>query len=175
MPKKLHALLALTVSLATAFGCKREAPAVVTPEPAPAAPTAQPAPSPPTPAPGSQPNEAQVPSGPRAEHGESDFALVAELTAGAPASLSVELRGAGGYHVNEQYPIAIDLDVRNGSAQKTNLRRADAAEYTQERARFVVPVTAQGPGTTVRGRVRFAVCSAENCVPKSQNFAVALP
>ena len=100
--------------------------------------------------------------------------MLTELEDGTPARALV-LRGAGGYHVNEQYPIAIDLDVRNGSAQKTNLRRADAAEYTQERARFVVPVTAQGPGTTVRGRVRFAVCSAENCVPKSQNFAVALP
>jgi len=174
MPTKTLSVLVLTVSLAMATGCKRETPATVAPTPGAA--TAAPAtPDPGTPAPGTHPNEDQVPSGPRAQHGESDFALVAELEAGTPGTLSVELRGAGGYHVNEQYPIAVDLDVRNGTIEKPNLRRADATEYTQERARFRVPVTAQGPGTTVRGRVRFAVCSAENCVPKTQNFAVALP
>ncbi len=174
MPTKTLSLLALTVSLAAGFGCKREAPSTGAQGPAEPTATATPEPTPPPP-PGTHPNEDQTPSGPRAEHGESDFALVAELAAGTPGTLSVEIRGAGGYHVNEQYPIAVDLDVRNGATAKPNLRRADAVEYTQERARFRVPVTAQGPGTTVRGRVRFAVCSAENCVPKTQNFAVALP
>ena len=89
-------------------------------------------------------------------------------------SLAVELRGAGHFHVNEQYPVVLELDVRDGSTEKPSLRRADAAEYTQAVARFTVPVVRAGARTVVLGRMRFAVCSAENCVPESRNFAVAI-
>ena len=64
--------------------------------------------------------------------------------------------------------------MRDGSTEKPSLRRADAAEYTQAVARFAVPVQRAGARTVVLGRMRFAVCSAENCVPETRNFAVAI-
>lgn len=120
---------------------------------------------------------APAPDGPRAVLTDPRYRLVAELTDGTgenPAMLNVELRGAEGYHVNDLYPIALDLDVRNGQAPKPTMRRADAAEFSQAVARFTTPVQNAGPGTEVTGRLRFAVCTAENCVPETRNFAVAL-
>ena len=154
------------------LGCNRSAPPAVAPEPAapPVAPVAV-APTPP-------PAAVAEASGPRAEIAEPSFVLTAALTPGAspaaPASLAVELRGAGHFHVNELYPVSLELEVRDGSTEKPSLRRADAAEYTQALARFAVPVQRAGARTVVLGRMRFAVCSAENCVPESRNFAVAI-
>ncbi|MBL8600726.1 MAG: hypothetical protein JNK72_02280 [Myxococcales bacterium] len=169
-------LFAVLGASMAALGCQRGENATPTPavRPEPATPPAAP---PSAPAANAAPGDELQPSGPRAELRETTFLLTAAVTpgaAGAPASLAIELHGAGGYHVNELYPIAVDLDLRNATTPKTNLRRADAAEYAQSGARFAVPITSTGAGTTVRGRVRFAVCSAENCVPETRNFAVAL-
>ena len=166
--------VAACLGLLLSLGCERAASPPVTPEP----PAVAPPVSPPAPAPAVAAPAAADASGPRAEISEPSFVLTAALTAGAtpaaPASLAVELRGAGHFHVNEQYPVVLELDVRDGSTEKPSLRRADAAEYTQAVARFTVPVVRAGARTVVLGRMRFAVCSAENCVPESRNFAVAI-
>lgn len=160
-----------SVVLALAIGCNRS-----TPPPAPA-PADAPEPATPPPPPPPSPTTAEA-SGPRQEITEPSFVLTAALTPGAsaaaPASLAVELRGAGHFHVNELYPTSLELDVRDGSTEKPSLRRADAAEHTQAVARFVAPVQRAGARTTVLGRLRFAVCSAENCVPETRSFAVAV-
>lgn len=165
--------VAACLGLLLSLGCERAPSPSVTPEP----PAVAPPVNPPTPTPAVAAPSAEA-SGPRAEISEPSFVLTAALTAGAtpaaPANLAVELRGAGHFHVNEQYPVVLELDVRDGSTEKPSLRRADAAEYTQAVARFTVPVTRAGARTVVLGRMRFAVCSAENCVPESRNFAVAI-
>ena len=165
--------VAASVGLVMLLGCNRSAPAPVAPEPPALAPAT---PATPPPAPPSAPSAEA--SGPRAEISEPSFVLTAALAPGAtpaaPAALTVELRGAGHFHVNELYPVNLELDVRDGSTEKPSLRRADAAEYTQAVARFAVPVQRAGARTVVLGRMRFAVCSAENCVPESRNFAVAI-
>ena len=162
------------LGLVMLLGCNRATPPAVAPE-APA--VAAPATPTPPPIPVVAPAAAAA-SGPRAEFTEPSFVLTAALTAGAaaadPATLAVELRGNGHFHVNDQYPVSLELDVRDGSTAKPSLRRADAAEYTQGLARFAVPVQRAGARTVVLGRLRFAVCSAENCVPESRNFAVAI-
>ncbi len=156
----------------SAAGCKNDPPAPPAP-PVVATPT-PPAPAAPTPP---APIAAQ-PSGPRSEMADPRYKLVVELAPGAaaadPASFSLELRGQGGYHVNDQYPIAIDLSPERASAEKTALRRADAAEITQAVARFNTPVRASGEHPTVRGRVRFAVCTEAQCAFETREFAVAL-
>lgn len=157
----------------SAAGCKNDPPAP--PAPPPAAPTpAAPTPAAPTPA---APIAAQ-PSGPRAEIADARYKLVVELAQGAaatdPARFTLELRGQGGYHVNDQYPIAIDLSPERANAEKTALRRPDAAEMSQAVARFNVPVRAAGEHPTVRGRVRFAVCTEAQCAFETREFAVAL-
>ncbi len=163
--------LIASLGLVLALGCNRTPPPAVTPEATPS--TATPPPPPPPP----QPPQGEA-SGPRQEITEPSFALTAALTPGAnavaPASLTVELHGAGHFHVNELYPTSLELEVRDGSTEKPSMRRADAAEHTQAVARFVAPVTRAGARTVVLGRMRFAVCSAENCVPETRSFAVAI-
>ena len=161
-----------SLGLVILLGCNRATPPAVAPEAPPVAAPSTPAPPPIVAAPTAEA------SGPRAEFTEPSFVLTAAITAGAaaadPATLAVELRGNGHFHVNDQYPVSLELDVRDGSTAKASLRRVDAAEYTQGLARFAVPVIRAGARTVVLGRLRFAVCSAENCVPESRNFAVAI-
>ncbi len=159
----------------SAAGCKTDPPAAPTPPPvATPTPVASPTPVPPPPP---APITAQ-PSGPRSEIADARYKLMVELAPGAaatdPARFTLELRGQGGYHVNDQYPIAIDLTPERASAEKTALRRADAAEITQAVARFNTPVRAAGEHPTVRGRVRFAVCTEAQCAFETREFAVAL-
>lgn len=160
--------------LLLAAGCNRPAPSTPAVTPDASAPPAIVVPPPPSP-PAVPTAEA---SGPRQEITEPSFVLTAALTPGtsatAPASLAVELHGAGHFHVNELYPTSLELEVRDGSTERPSLRRADAAEHTQAVARFVAPVQRAGARTVVLGRMRFAVCSAENCVPESRSFAVAI-
>lgn len=165
--------LAGCLGLVSLLGCDRGSAPTVAPEaPVVLAPPTLPTPPTPVAAPTAEAN------GPRAEISEPSFVLTAALAAGATpsaaANLTVELRGAGHFHVNELYPAALELDVRDGSTEKPSLRRADAAEYTQAVARFAVPVQRSGARTVVLGRLRFAVCSAENCVPETRSFAVAI-
>lgn len=158
----------------SAAGCKTDPPANPTPTPV-ATPT--PPPTAPPAAPAAAPVTAQ-PSGPRSEIADARYKLMIELAPGAaatdPARFTLELRGQGGYHVNDQYPIAIDLTPERANAEKTALRRADAAEMTQAVARFNLPVRAAGEHPTVRGRVRFAVCTEAQCAFETREFAVAL-
>ncbi len=164
--------LAVAAGLALAVThCNRSTPspentAPVTSPQTPPAPTPTPTPTPPAPTPGNA-----APSGPRAEINGPQYALTVKL---ANNNFELELHGAGGYHVNEQYPIAVDLEVQNGSVAKPALRRADAAALSQEVARFTQPVQSTGAGTVVRGRCRFGVCRAEQCMFETREFAVSM-
>ncbi len=161
----------VVLALAASSGCQR------TPPPPPPPPAVEP-PAHPAAQPAAQPVAQAEASGPRAEFTTASYRLAAVIAPGAdaaaPASLTVELHGEGHFHVNDQYPVALELDVRDGSTPKASLRRADAAEFTQRALRYVAAIQRAGARTVVHGRLRFAVCSAENCVPESQNFAVAV-
>lgn len=143
-----------------------------------------PAPPPPavqTPAPqavvNTPPQPAQA-TGPRAEVSDPRFTLVFALASGAsasdPARFTVELRGQGGYHVNDQYPVAIDVTYENAASAKTALRRADASEMTRAAARFDIPVQRTGEHPGVRGQMRFSVCTDAQCAIETRPFAVTL-
>lgn len=157
----------LASALVASLGCKENPPAPPAPPPA--------APTPPPQAPAAP---AAAPSGPRAEITDPKYTLVFAMAPGAaasdPARFTIELRGQGGYHVNDQYPIAVDLTAENAAAEKTALRRGDAAEMSQALARFDVAVRPSGEHPTVRGRMRFAVCTEAQCAFETKEFAVAL-
>ncbi len=170
-----RSVIAPSLALVFALGCERRPAETPTPPTAPAVTTPPSVPPAQNPTPQRIPADDPMPSGPRSEIRGERYQLLAELSPqGTNANLVLEIRGTQGFHVNDQYPTAVDLDVRNGAVAKTNLRRADAATYTQQLARFALPVTGTGSGTVVRGRVRFAVCSEANCWPETRNFAVAL-
>lgn len=165
----------LVLALAACGG--EEAP----PEPtAPAAPeaaeTAEAAPEPeaePEPAP--EPEAA----GPRDENGFYVASLEGQegYAAGAEAQFAIQLTGAGEYHLNAEFPTRITVEGAEGlTLPKAELRGGDAAEFTEERARFDVPFTAAAAGEhEVRAKVEFAVCNPETCIPQTATLALNLP
>jgi hypothetical protein len=96
--------------------------------------------------------------------------------AGELARFVVKLEPHGHFHVNQEYPIEIAL---KGDADtnfpKASLTRADAAQFDEKSARFDVPFTAQAAGDhKLLANIKFAVCTAENCVPDERDLALAV-
>lgn len=169
----------LGVALALWVGCRHTDPPQANPTP-----SADPAPLlPPSTPPPVAPNSLVVPdtvaaTGPSANFNVNNYLLavaLAPVAAPGDTAFTFELHGAPGYHVNEQYPISIELELANATASKTTLRRADAQEVSEAAARFSLPVHTTGPAATLRGTAHFAVCSAENCVPETRRFALVIP
>ena len=88
--------------------------------------------------------------------------------------LHLEPRGV--FHINQEYPIEISL---TGDAEtsfpKASLARADAEHFDDNKATFAVPFTAKAAGDhKLLANVKFAVCTAENCVPDERDLALAV-
>jgi hypothetical protein len=96
--------------------------------------------------------------------------------AGELARFVVKLEPHGVFHVNQEYPIEIAL---KGDADtnfpKASLTRADASQFDEKSARFDVPFTAQAAGDhKLLANIKFAVCTAENCVPDERDLALVV-
>jgi hypothetical protein len=147
--------------LASQGGCSKPEPPKA--EPAAAAPAAAP-----------QPASAPQPS---VEDNTFKLALVSEpeYTAGAPGKLQLLLEAKGGYHVNQDYPIRVDLKAPAGvKLAKPSLAKPDAAEFGEHKARFDVPFSADKGSHQLSAEVDFAVCTPETCVPDQRTLAVSL-
>ena len=130
----------------------------------------------PTPGPAAAPQAAAAPT-PSIEDKTFKLALVSdpEYTAGAPAKLKLVLEARGGYHVNQDYPIRVDLKAPAAvKLDKTSLGKADAAEFGEPSAKFEVPFTAQSGAHQLTADVDFAVCTPETCMPDQLTLAVSL-
>jgi hypothetical protein len=88
----------------------------------------------------------------------------------------ITLTPKGEYHVNEEYPLAIQVSAAAGvTVPKAELAKSDAAEVTAKTARFDVPVTPTQAGEhRVTAKVSFAVCTPENCMPDERTLELAL-
>lgn len=94
---------------------------------------------------------------------------------GKDQKFRVVLTAAGGYHVNQDYPIRIDLKAPEAlKLPKTSLGKPDAAQFGEESARFDVSFTAPKGSHTVEALVDFAVCTKETCVPDQRTIALNL-
>jgi hypothetical protein len=96
--------------------------------------------------------------------------------AGELSRFVLHLEPRGVFHINQEYPIEIAL---TGDAEtsfpKASLARADAAQFDDKKARFDVPFTAKAVGDhKLVANVKFAVCTAENCVPDERDLALAV-
>jgi hypothetical protein len=154
---------------ALSIGCSgREAPAAATAEPPPVPVAEQPA-EPPAPA---EPPSDKVDD----PTFELSVAPVGNYAAGKPGSVAITLTPRGVYHVNMDYPMSIALKApAEITLAKSELQKAEAAEYTEKVARFDVPVTPTEAGThQIEANVKFAVCTPENCVPDERTLALAL-
>lgn len=100
-------------------------------------------------------------------------------TVGQQGTFEIVLTPRGQYHVNDDpnFPFAITLAGPSGvSFAESSLDREDAAEFTQQRARFAVPFTPSAAGEQrVTATVDFAVCTATTCLPEQRTLALALP
>src|SRR4029077_14280714 len=96
---------------------------------------------------------------------------------GKLASFAISLKPRGVYHINQDYPIDIALTPSDGvTLPKSQSKKADAAAFDEKTARFDVPCTPSKPGQQrVEAHVKFAVCTAENCVPDERTLALVLP
>ena len=137
-------------------------------------------PSAPTPAP-AQPltpaaKAAPAAATPSIEEPTFKLALVSgtAYSAGTPGTLELVLEARGGYHVNQDYPIKVQLKgPASVTLPKPSLGKADAAEFGEHKVRFELPFTAQPGPCTVSADVDFAVCTAETCVPDERTLALS--
>lgn len=96
--------------------------------------------------------------------------------AGELSRFVVKLEPRGVFHINQEYPIEISLTGDTDTVfPKSSLARADAAHFDEKSARFDVPFTAKAAGDhKLLANVKFAVCTAENCVPDERDLALAV-
>ena len=97
--------------------------------------------------------------------------------AGQAGTFGVTLTPGAGYHVNEEYPIRVELTApAEVTLPKATLARADAADFGPTKAHFEVPFTAAVEGERrVQLTVGFAVCTPERCMPDERTLSVVLP
>ena len=90
-----------------------------------------------------------------------------QAVAGAPLDVRLELTPSGGYKVNEEYPIAVEIVApADVAAAKTKLGKADAS-VRHERAAFQLTLTPRTAGAKVVAlKLRFALCTDATCEPR---------
>jgi hypothetical protein len=147
------------------------------------------APSPAAPEPAAQPSvetpkpvepAAVPPSAAPSSIDEAGFSLrladAGPYKAGELARVVLHLEPRGPFHINQEYPIEIALTGDPATSfPKANLARPDAAQFDEKKARFDMPFTAQAAGDhKLMANVKFAVCTAENCVPDERNLSLAV-
>lgn len=122
-----------------------------------------------------------APSGPRtqisSEHYTIDVQLAPPSAVPGESTMTVEIRGKNGFHVNERAPVGLDLTTTNATA-RAEWRAADVSQRTQEVVAFRVPVQVTGAGAVVRGTARAVVCRTGEegiCEFVTRPFAVSLP
>ncbi len=110
---------------------------------------------------------------------EPSFELRADTAgpyqAGQEGRFSLGLQARGNYHVNQDYPISIQVTAPSGvTLPRATLGRPEAAEFSEQLARFDVPFTATSGRHELRALVDFAVCTPESCMPDTRTLAIAL-
>ena len=123
--------------------------------------------------------EPDGPVGPSIETG-SFFLAVAPAqpgyAIGKSGEVEIALEGRGEWHVNQEYPIRVDLKAAPGVTLKKNeLVKDDAKEFGDDKVRFLAAVEPSAPGDhEVTCDVSFAMCTEENCILEKRTVAMQL-
>ena len=117
--------------------------------------------------------------GPKIETGSFSLAVVptqSTYAVGRAGELEIALESRGGWHVNQEYPIRVDLKATRGVAlPRAELVKDDAKELDETKVRFLAAVQPSTAGThDVSCDVSFALCTEENCVLEKRTVAIAL-
>jgi hypothetical protein len=110
---------------------------------------------------------------------DSSFTLtVAPLSgaAGAASSGVVTIVPGKGFHVNVDFPVKLTLEPPAGvTIEKAVQEKPDAAKFDENNLIFNVKATAASAGTyAIKGKFKFAVCTASTCDPKMVPVEIAL-
>jgi len=135
--------------------------------------------TPAAPAPGADDDRLRL----RPEEGTLAIEPPADAKAGTEVVAKVTVKPGKGYHVNTEYPIKLTLLPPTGvTLAKTDFAagghdkgKGDADALTEQGLAFAVKLTpAAGGNYTVNGKFKFAVCDANQCLPKKENIAITL-
>jgi hypothetical protein len=119
------------------------------------------------------------PAGPRIETGSFLLAVAPSeggYKIGKAGQVEIALEGRGEWHVNQEYPIRIDLKAAPGVAlAKNELVKDDAKEFGEAKVRFLAGVEPSAAGEhEVSCDVSFAMCTEENCILEKRTVAMQL-
>jgi hypothetical protein len=181
LPRYAEALSLAIFGLA--LSCQREAPPVAQEAKAPTAGTvAAPSPSPssapaadaPAPAP------AAAADGPgKNRYDETSFALTlepsGEYTVGKEGAVTLTLKAAPPYKVNDQYPHKFKAKEGGGVKYAAAVVGKDKAKLDKQSLTMPVAFSAEAPGkVTVAGQFLFSVCTDENCLMEKRDLALTV-
>jgi hypothetical protein len=119
------------------------------------------------------------PAGPRIETGSFLLAVAPvqpEYAAGRAGEVEIALESRGEWHVNQEYPIRVDIKAAPGVVlPKPELAKDDAKEFGDEKVRFLAPIEPSKAGKhEVTCDVSFAMCTEENCILEKRTVAMEL-
>ncbi len=123
--------------------------------------------------------EPEAPVGPKVETGAFLLAVAPaqpKYTAGRPGEVEIALESRGDWHVNQEYPIRVDIKTPEGvKVPKAELVKDDAAEFSEEKVRFLASVEPSAVGKhELACDVSFAMCTEENCILERRTVAMEL-
>jgi hypothetical protein len=119
------------------------------------------------------------PAGPSIETGSFLLAVAPAqpgYAVGKAGQLEIALEGRGEWHVNQEYPIRVDLTAAPGVAlTKKELVKGDAKEFGEDKVRFLAALEPSAAGEhEVTCDVSFAMCTEENCILERRTVALQL-
>lgn len=96
-------------------------------------------------------------------------------TAGAAVAGSLKIVPGKGFHVNKDFPVKLALEAPAGvTLAKAVQEQPDATKFDDDNLIFNVKATAAAAGTyNIKGKFKFAVCTASTCDPKSVPVDIA--
>ena len=130
-----------------------------------------------TKAPDAAPAQTTELAGGKPSYKEEAFSLSLEapsaVSAGKEAVFKVILTAAGGYKVNDEYPLKFQFTQTAKVLPKKATVRKEDAMLEKQRAELPLPVTIESPGKhKVSGTLSFSVCTDERCLIEKRDLSV---
>jgi hypothetical protein len=119
----------------------------------------------------------------RPEEGTLAIVPPADAKPGAEVVAKITVTPGKGYHVNTEYPVKLTLAPPDGVAlAKTDFAagghdkaKGDADAFDEQNLAFAVKLTPAANGSyTINGKFKFAVCDADQCLPKKETIAITV-
>lgn len=102
-----------------------------------------------------------------------DLKPPASAKKGEKATTKLHLEGAGGFHVNVDYPTKLTITAPSGvKVEKASQTSKDAVKFAKEGADFNIDFTASETGKkSFTGEFKFASCTTDTCAPATEKIA----